>query len=33
MSSDKLFNISNDYMLHCGVDWCDILIEKEGGVN
>ena len=33
MSSDKLFNISNGYMSHCGVDWCDILIKKERGVN
>jgi hypothetical protein len=30
MSRDKLFIISNDYMLHCGVDWCDMPMEKEG---
>jgi hypothetical protein len=30
MSNDKLFNISNGYMLHCGINWCDMLIEKKG---
>ena len=30
MSNDKLFYISNGYMLHCGINWCNVLIEKEG---
>ncbi len=30
MSNDKLFNISNGYMLHCGIDCWKGLMEKEG---
>jgi len=30
MLSSKLINISNGYVLHCGVYWCDMLMEKEG---
>jgi hypothetical protein len=31
MSNDKLFNISNAYMLHSGIDWWDKSIAKEVG--
>jgi hypothetical protein len=30
MSSDKLFYISNSYMLHCGIDWWDELMKRRG---
>ena len=31
MSIDKLLNVSNSYMLLCGIDLCGESIEKEGG--
>jgi hypothetical protein len=33
MSNDKLFNISNSYISHCGIKWWDKSIEKEGVVD
>ena len=30
MSNDKLFNISNNYISLCGINWWCKLIEKEG---
>ena len=30
MSNDKLFYISNGYMLHCGAGWCVVSKEKKG---
>jgi len=28
MSSDELLNISNRYMLHCGIVWWGVLMER-----
>ncbi len=27
MSNDKLYNILNGYVLHCGIDWWDRSLE------
>ncbi len=32
-SNDKLFNILNGYMLHCGIIGRDVLTEREGAVD
>jgi hypothetical protein len=29
MSNDKLFNVSNAYMLHCGINGWDVLMERR----
>ena len=29
MSNDKLFYISNGYMLHCGIVWYNVLMERR----
>jgi catechol-2,3-dioxygenase len=29
MSNDKLFNISNGYMPHCGINGWDVLMERR----
>jgi hypothetical protein len=31
MSNNKIFKISNIYMLLCGIDWWDESIEIRGG--
>ncbi len=31
MSNNKIFKISNIYILLCGIDWCDESIEIRGG--
>jgi len=33
MSNNKIFKISNAYMLLCGIDWWDISMEKKEGRN
>ena len=31
MSNDKLGNILDSYMLHCGINWWDAMMEREEG--
>jgi len=33
MSNDKLLNVSNDYMLNCGINDRDKLLKRRGVVD
>jgi len=33
MSNENLFNMSDGYILLCGIDWWDISMEKKEGRN